>query len=447
MATQVATLLYNRLTDEFSARKHLRNGTPIDHLTQIRNTAFEVFKEKGFPSIKEEDWRFTNLVPYLDGQFSINAFPASEDQVQQIIEKAAIKGLDSYCLVLVNGSIHFAASNLPHDARVTVKTMQNISNTEIFEKHNNTNDHVGGNSIVALNTAFFTDGYYLEVAKDAVVDKPIHIIHIYTTEENTFFQPRHLLVVNKNAEAEIIETSVAVKENGIVFVNSVSEISIDENARLTHYHIQNKNKDERWLHYYHVTQQRSSRYDNFTFSLPGADLIRNNLEITLDGTATETHLNGLYLVAGHQLTDNHTSIEHKFPNCNSNEMYKGVLMESGKAVFNGKVFVDRLAQKTNAFQKNNNLLLSEKAQVFTKPQLEIFADDVKCSHGCTVGQFNPESLFYLRSRGIGEDAARKLLVEAFMFDVTEKIDNEPVKKYVQSLIYQKMGTTPVFENQ
>jgi Fe-S cluster assembly protein SufD len=446
MATQVATLLYNRLTDEFDARKHLRNGTPIDHLTQVRNQAFEVFKEKGFPSIKEEDWRFTNLVPYLDGQFSLNAFPTSEGQIKPIIEQASIKGLDAYSLVLVNGSIHFAASTLPDDLKVTIKTLKSVSDTDIFKTHNNTNDHVGGNAIVALNTAFFTDGYFLEIAKNAVIDKPIHIIHIYTTDENTFFQPRHLMVVNENAQAEIIETSVAVKENGIVFVNSVSEIVIQDNARLIHYHIQNKKENERWLHYYHVTQQRSSRYDNFTVSLPGADLIRNNLEITLDGTATETHLNGLYLVAGHQLTDNHTSIEHKFPNCNSNEMYKGVLMESGKAVFNGKVFVDRLAQKTNAFQKNNNLLLSEKAQVFTKPQLEIFADDVKCSHGCTVGQFNPESLFYLRSRGIGEDAARKLLVEAFMFDVTEKIENQSVKNYVQALIYEKMGTTPMLEN-
>ncbi len=446
MATQVATLLYNRLTDEFDARKHLRNGTPIDHLTRVRNKAFEVFREKGFPSIKEEDWRFTNLVPYLDAQFSINAFPASEEKIKDIIEKASIKGLDAYCLILVNGSIHFAASNLPEAAKVTIKTLKSVSETDIFKAYNNTNDHVGGNSIVALNTAFFTDGYFLEVVKDAVVDKPIHIIHIYTTEENTFFQPRHLMVVNKNAQAEIIETSVAVKENGIVFVNSVSEIAVQENARLTHYHVQNKNENERWLHYYHVIQQRSSRYNNFTFSLPGADLIRNNLEITLDGTATETHLNGLYLVAGHQLTDNHTAIEHKYPNCESNEMYKGVLMESGKAVFNGKVFVDREAQKTNAFQKNNNLLLSDKAQVFTKPQLEIFADDVKCSHGCTVGQFNPESLFYLRSRGIGEEAARKLLVEAFMFDVTEKIENEAVKKYVQSLIYENMGSTPMLEN-
>ncbi|MBC8034053.1 MAG: SufD family Fe-S cluster assembly protein, partial [Chitinophagaceae bacterium] len=168
---------------------------------------------------------------------------------------------------------------------------------------------------------------------------------------------------------------------------------------------------------------------------------RNNLEIRLNDTATETHLYGLYLVAGNQLTDNHTSIEHRHPGCRSNEMYKGVLMDNGKAVFNGKVFVKREAQQTNAFQQNNNLLLSDKAQVYAKPQLEIFADDVKCSHGCTVGQFNPDSLFYLQSRGIGANAAKKMLVEAFMFDVTEKINNEAVKQHVQELIYKKMGTS------
>lgn len=446
MATQVGTLLYNRLTDEFGMRKHLRNGTPIDHLTQIRNNAFEIFKTKGFPSVKEEDWRFTNLVPFLDGNFAINSVPASEEKIQAIINNASIKGLDSYRLVLVNDAIYFAASVLPNNNQVTIKTIQSIANTDIFETHANTKDHVGGNAMVALNTALFTDGFYLEINQNAVVDKPIHIIHIYTTEENTFFQPRHLVVVNKNAKAEIIETSIVVKNEAIVLINSVFEVLVKENAQLTHYHIQNKNPKERWLHYYHVTQHLNSLYNNFTFSLPGADLIRNNLEITLNGSNTETHLYGLYLVAGHQLTDNHTSIEHKFPNCMSNEMYKGVLMDNGKAVFNGKVFVEREAQKTNAFQKNNNLLLSDKAQVFAKPQLEIFADDVKCSHGCTVGQFNPESLFYLRSRGIGEEAARKLLVEAFMFDVTQQITNEPVKQYVQALIYEKMGNSATFDN-
>ena len=212
MATQVGTLLYNRLTDEFDMRKHLRNGTPIDNLTQVRNTAFEVFKAKGFPSIKEEDWRFTNLVPFLDAQFAINAIPASEEKIQAIIDNATIKGLDSYRLVLVNGSIHFAASILPNDSQVIIKTTQSIANTDVFETHANTKDHVGGNAVVALNTALFTDGFYMEIKQNAVVEKPIHIIHVYTTEENTFFQPRHLVIVNKHAKAEIIETSIVVKE-------------------------------------------------------------------------------------------------------------------------------------------------------------------------------------------------------------------------------------------
>ncbi|MGY0037083.1 Fe-S cluster assembly protein SufD [Pedobacter sp. NJ-S-72] len=268
--------------------------------------------------------------------------------------------------------------------------------------------------------------------------KPVQIIHLYTANENMLYQPRHLIIVNENAKAELIDSAVSLGHAQRVLMNSVSQITVKENANLIQYVIQDNAAEDRLINYNHITQERHSRYDNFMFNLPGAELIRNNLEIVLNGSATETHLLGLYLVAGHQLTDNHTAIHHRFPHCDSNEIYKGVLLDKGKAVFNGKVFVERPAQKTNAFQQNNNLLLSDKAQVFAKPQLEIFADDVKCSHGCTVGQFDPESLFYLQSRGISEESARKLLVEAFMFDVTQKIENEAVKDFVQSLIYKKM---------
>ena len=439
MTNPVATSLYNKLSDEFDTRKHKLNGHGTDHLSLVRNSAFEVFKSKGFPSIKEEDWRFTSLAPFLEENFSFIGGVVNEAQLQQAISEMAIPSLDAYQLILVNGSIHFGLSQLPDDKKISIQSLQSISNTDLFKENSTTPDHVGGKSMVALNTAFFTDGVFFEIKKDAVLDKPLQIIHIYSGNESMFFQPRHLVVVNQNAKAEIIESSVALKNESVVFVNSVSEFLVKENAQLVHYHIQSNAPKERWVNYTQVIQHRNSRFDNFTFSLPGADLIRNNLEIKLNGVATETHMYGLYLVGAHQLTDNHTSIDHNYPNCNSNEIYKGVLMENGRAVFNGKVFVEREAQKTNAFQQNNNLLLSNKAQVYAKPQLEIFADDVKCSHGCTVGQFDPESLFYLRSRGIGEEAARKILVEAFMFDVTDKISNPAVKKFLKRLIYDKLG--------
>lgn len=437
MTTQVATTLYSRLADEFNLRQALPGETA--ELVQVRKDAFAAFVAKGFPSIKEEDWRFTNLVPFLDTSYAVQATPASDAVIQEAVEKSTIDGLDAYRLVLVNGSINFDLSVLPEGQGVTIVPLKSIRETPAFRSYLAEHDyHTGGNTLVSLNTALFTDGYYMEVKAGSVVDKPILLVHVYSADDHAFFQPRHLIVVNKHAKAEIIETAVTLKGGHAVLTNSVLQVVVNENAHLRHYHIQQNSAHERWLHYNHITQRRDSRYDNYTFSLPDSDLIRNNLDVVLDGSSTETHLYGLYLVGDRQLTDNHTAIEHRYPGCQSNELYKGVLMGNGKAVFNGKVYVQPEAQQTNAYQQNNNLLLSDKAQVYAKPQLEIFADDVKCSHGCTIGQFNPESLFYLQSRGIGEDAARNLLVEAFAFDVTDKVENVAVKEYLQHLIHQKM---------
>lgn len=433
MLNQFTTPLYEKLVTEF---ENTGVNTTSD-LSALRSNAFDLFKAKGFPTPKDEDWKFTNLSPFLTDNYSFSSPALAAEELQAIVNEALIPNLDAWYLVVLNGVIQSALSVLPDAHQVTVQSLKNISNTAVF------NDYlkVSGadqNAMVALNTALFKDGYFIEVDKDVVLDKPIHIIQVYTANDSALVQQRNLVVVNQFAKAELIETAVVLQESGLLFVNSVSHLVVRENAQLVQYKIQNNETTERLVHYNHVTQERSSRYDNFTFSLPGAALIRNNIDVVLNGTATETHLMGLYLVGDHQLTDNHTAIHHKFPHCESNEIYKGVLLNNGKAVFNGKVFVERAAQKTNAFQQNNNLLLSDKAQVFAKPQLEIFADDVKCSHGCTVGQFDPDSLFYLRSRGISEESSRKLLVEAFMFDVTQKIENEALKDYVQRLIYGKM---------
>lgn len=430
---QFTTPLYDQLITSFE-----NTAVPANNdLTALRSKAFDLFKSKGFPTTKDEDWKFTNLTPFLADDYGFSSANVAAEELQSIVNEALIPGLDEWSLVVLNGIIQAELSVLPDAASVTVQALTKISNTAVLNDYLKISSE-DQNAMVALNTALFKDGYFIEVNTNVVLDKPIHIIQIYTAADNALVQQRNLVVVNPHAKAELVETSVVVQDSGLLFVNSVSHLVVKENAQLVQYKIQNNDTSERLVHYNHVTQERSSRYDNFTFSLPGAALIRNNIDVILNGSATETHLLGLYLVGDHQLTDNHTAIHHKFPHCESNEIYKGVLLNNGKAVFNGKVFVERAAQKTNAFQQNNNLLLSDKAQVFAKPQLEIFADDVKCSHGCTVGQFDPESLFYLRSRGISEESARKLLVEAFMFDVTQRIENEALKDYVQALIYGKM---------
>lgn len=435
MVNELTAPLYNKLIAEFESREQQSTN---DDLSEFKKSAFDLFKAKGFPTLKDEDWKFTNLNPFLKDDFSFQAIgDFTSDDVILAVDKATIPGLDAYLLVLLNGTIQLDLSVLPNKEQVIIHPLDALLQTqalpELFTQHEDVT-----NRMLALNSALFSNGYALEVSRNAVVDKPIQIVHLYTTDGNALFQPRHLIVVNENAKAELIETSVWINNNNHVLLNSVTQVSVKENAQLIQYNIQDNNPEERLINYNQVTQERNSRYDNFTFNLPGAELIRNNLEIVLNGSATETHMFGLYLVGENQLTDNHTAIHHKFPNCDSNEVYKGVLLGNGKAVFNGKVFVERPAQKTNAFQQNNNLLLSDRAQVFAKPQLEIFADDVKCSHGCTVGQFDPESLFYLQARGISEESARKLLVEAFMFDVTQKINNEAVREYLQSVIYTKM---------
>jgi len=268
----------------------------------------------------------------------------------------------------------------------------------------------------------------------ALADKPLHIIHTFTADSNLLVQPRHVWVVNKNAELSVIE-SVVSSGNAKIWINSLTEIIVHPDAKLDHAVIQTAGAGVRLVQHTTVRQKRQSLYNNYTFTLPGSDLVRNDLQAKLEEEHTETHLYGLYLAAGHQLVDNHTLVDHQKPFCFSNELYKGVLLEQSTGVFNGKVYVHKDAQKTNAFQQNNNLVISNKATIDSKPQLEIFADDVKCSHGSTVGQFSEDALFYLRARGIGEEMAKSLLINAFAFDVTEKIKIPAVEAHINELIH------------
>jgi len=214
---------------------------------------------------------------------------------------------------------------------------------------------------------------------------------------------------------------------------------VEQQAYLHHYDLQTGRAGMRFVQRTEAAQLKHSNYSNYTFTLPGADFVRNNLVLHLDAPDLESHLYGLYLAAGSQLVDNHTEVHHKHPNGESNQLYKGVLLDKAKAVFNGKIYVYPDAQKTNAFQQSNNILFSDKATVNAKPQLEIFADDVKCSHGTTVGQLSGDALFYLRSRGISEDSAKNMMVNAFAFDVTQKIKNEALRVYLERLVMQKMA--------
>ncbi|MDE1191988.1 MAG: Fe-S cluster assembly protein SufD [Arachidicoccus sp.] len=426
--------LYDTLTDEFDGIYAAFERTEKDCLLQKRKEAFAYFQDQKFPSTKNEEWRFTNITPFVNDTYNLYSdFSADDETIEKALEKVDVKGLDAYRLILVNGNINYDYSQLPQTDGISIRSVSEVKNEVSFSEKINQNIEVAKYPFAALNTAFFQDGYYIELKKNFNLDKPVYIIHIYSEKENVFLQPRNIIIAQQGSNCKFIETSVCISKN-TVFVNSFTDILINENAYVRHAHFQRGNANERWVTHTQVNQEQNSRYDNYLVTLPKADLVRNNLNVELNGKNTETHLYGLYLVSDKHLVDNHSVVNHKYPNCQSNQLYKGVILDGGHGVFNGKIYVQRPAQKTNAFQQNNNLLFSPNAVINSKPQLEIFADDVKCSHGSTVGQFNEESLFYLRARGIGEETARSLLVNAFAFDVAEKIHNEALRDYVEILI-------------
>lgn len=439
MITQNVNALYHQCISDFELRSPQWTASePADLLAQ-RTKAFERFRELGFPSTQVEDWKYTNLTPFLKEQFHLAGEDGDYAVNKELVEKGSIHALNSYRIVLVNGRYDATLSDvIPGDA-VQVIALKDAFNRPSFKSHFGKYIDVTNNHFAALNTALFRDGLLLEVKSKAVVNKPIHIIHAHSADDNLFIQPRLLYVVGAHAEVSIIESYVNNGTEHSIFVNSASEIVLGENAHVQHYYIQTGHERARYVQHTQIHQQTSSIYNNYKASFPGTGLLRNNLNVVLDGENIESHLYGVYLAGGHQLVDNHTLVDHRKPHCQSNELYRGVMKDEASGVFNGKIFVRKPAQKTNAFQQNNNLMLSKKAVVDSKPQLEIFADDVKCSHGSTVGQFNNEALFYLKSRGIGEEKARALLIHAFAFDVTEKIPLPEVKSHINVLIEEGLN--------
>lgn len=274
--------------------------------------------------------------------------------------------------------------------------------------------------------------------KNTKVDKPFHILHIWDTAQPTWYHSRNLIKLNSSASFELIETHRSLSDTKSV-VSSVTEVVVENNAHFYHYEVQSKQEGLIIVNALDASQKKDSNYLNYTFTLPGSEFVRNNLSIYLDDHHLETHMYGFYLTAGKQLVDNHSEVHHKFTYGESNQLYKGVLLDESKGVFNGKIYVYPQAQKTNAFQESANVLYSPNATVNAKPQLEIFADDVKCSHGATMGQMDAEALFYLKSRGIGEATAKKMMIRAFAYDVSQKVENPTLKVYIEKLIDEAMN--------
>lgn len=450
MINQLETPLYENLVAKFEIAS-LQSGS--DQLRALRQEAFNIFKSLGFPSIKNEEWKYTNILPFLKDDYELEviqsglskeAFDKTASLVSAHLEEVqnSLKGehKGAYRLVTVNGKINKELSVLPETNTIKVLPFSIAENEASFEKYFGKIATLKDNAFVALNTALHNDGLFIEAPAGTVLDKPLHIINVLLADTMVFVQPRHLFVVNANASLEIIETTITDHATHNIFVNGVTEIAVAANAHFHHYDIQTGRKGMRFVQRVEAIQEKHSNYSNYTFTLPGTDLVRNNLVLHLNDAQLESHLYGLYLTAGHQLVDNHTEVHHKMPHGESNQLYKGVLLDQSKAVFNGKIYVYQDAQKTNAFQQSNNILFSDKATVNAKPQLEIFADDVKCSHGTTIGQINKDALFYLQSRGISEAMAKNLMVNAFAFDVTQKVKIPALRTYLEKLIAAEMET-------
>ncbi|HET6256575.1 MAG TPA: Fe-S cluster assembly protein SufD [Puia sp.] len=430
--------LFEEIVNGYNSR---RSGVAESaELRRARQSAFEKFRLVGFPTIRHEDWKYTNLNKFLKEEYTVaadgsavGAEGAIGAPAVQLPAAAAIPGLDAYRVVLVNGVWDGVVVGGPLPKGLELKRVAEALQDPAFSGYFE-NGKWGNHAFPNLNTALFTDGLLLRV--NGAIGKPLHIVHYYTAERNLLVQPRHLWVVEANAEVTVVETVHSVSGEVSMLVNGLTEVIVQPDARVDHLVIQAAEAGVRLVNHTTVRQKKKSLYNNYTFTFPGAELIRNDLQLRLEEDHTETHLYGLYLTAGQQLVDNHTLVDHQKPNCFSNELYKGVLLERSTGVFNGKVYVHQDAQKTNAFQQNNNLVISKHATIDSKPELEIFADDVKCSHGSTVGQFNEDALFYLRARGIGEEMAKALLITAFAFDVTEKVKVKVMEDYINHLINQ-----------
>jgi|SRR6185312_6317373 len=422
--------LYEELVNGYNQRTASgADETGSGDLRRTRQAAFEKFRLLGFPTIRHEDWKYTNLNRFLKDEYSVEG--DSSARAVALPAEATIPGLDAYRVMLVNGvwDGKVGGGPLPRglEVRRVAEALLDPEMVGYFES-----GKWGNHAFPNLNTAFFKDGLLLRVTAD--IGKPVQIVHHYSADRNSLIQPRHLWVVGQNAGVTVIESVVSATHDVKIWVNGLTEVIVDRDARVNHLVVQTAGEGMRLINHTTVRQKKQSLYNNYTFTFPGSDLVRNDLQARLEEDHTETHLYGLYLTAGQQVVDNHTLVDHQQPACFSNELYKGVLMERSTGVFNGKVYVHQDAQKTNAFQQNNNLVISKHATIDSKPELEIFADDVKCSHGSTVGQFSEDALFYLRARGIGEEAAKALLIAAFAFDVTQQVKVGAVEEFINQLI-------------
>ena len=407
-----------------------------DQLQALRNDSLASFQQHGFPGPKEEAWRFTDVSDIADTEWQTAAHAVP-------LPAVGLPGLafhwqsSPWQVIVVDGQ--FVSSNIPAQAGLQVGSLKKALQEDPEQVMTHLGAYAGyeGHPFTALNTAMFSDGLYLRVAADQLVGQAIQVFYIQTTAPATAIHPRSLYLFDRGSQATVIETFVGL-EKTLYFMNPVSEWVMAENSHIRHCKIQDEAADG-----YHVSRQavfmeRDSAFQGFSISF-GAKLERNDLNAIIAGENVQVELNGLYMLGNEQHVDHHTAMLHRRPHSFSRQLYKGILSGSSRAVFNGRIHVSREAQQTDAIQSNRNLLLSDSATINTQPQLEIYADDVRCTHGGTVGQLDEEGLFYLQTRGLSRETARNLMVHAFAGDVVQRIREEGLRERIEERVKNYLG--------
>lgn len=434
--------LKDKLLSSFIAfEDHLEDDSPL-HV--IRNKAIKSFEDKGFPTKKEEAWKYTSLNSLLKTDYSI--FPKQDRAIEfKDVRRFFLHDIDTYKVVFIDGVYSSFHSETTHD-KLDVCLLSSALNKSKYKPVIEAyfNKVAKEESLTSLNTAFAKEGAYINIPNHKEVDKPIEIINFSTgNEAAVLLQPRNLIVVGENAHVQIIERHQSLSENPVL-TNSVTEIFAEKRAFVDYYKIQNDGPKASLIDNTYVSQARDSNCKVHTFSF-GGNLTRNNLNFYQNGEHCDSTLKGITILENKQHVDHNTLVHHIAPNCESHQDYKGLFGDASTGVFNGRVIVEKDAQKTDAFQQNNNILIDDKATINAKPQLEIFADDVKCSHGCTIGQFDEDALFYLRSRGIAKKEAQALMMYAFANTVLESVKIPELKMRINRLIADKIGVSLGFD--
>jgi Fe-S cluster assembly protein SufD len=413
-------------------------------LFPLRKAGISCFAEQGFPTLKDEDWRFTNVAPIASLPFKPMTDGAKDKSASEILAGAAFTKLAGSRLVFVNG--HFASElsvvgKLPAGVKVSNLATALAQDSALVEKHLGRYAVGEGNAFAALNQAFFSDGAFIFVPSGVSVTEPVQLVFISTAKQaGDTIHPRNLIIGEANSNLTVLESYLSTG-SAPYFTNAVTELVAGDNARIEHV----KYQDEAAEAYHIATIQgqfgRTSHVNVHSFAM-GAKISRNNIRAKLAGEGLECILNGLYVTKDEQLADHHMIVDHAQPHCASHEYFNGILDDKSKGVFHGRILVRQIAQKTDAKQTNKNLLLSDDATADTKPQLEIYADDVKCTHGATIGQLNDESIFYLRSRGIGTETARRMLIHAFAGEIIERIQCEGAREELDKIVWDRIEANP-----